>query len=220
MDGFLSEGMRDLISVVSLIIAIGGIVASAIKLFAHPKNQSTSSSQQINSQQLHTYKSLSEIIWQFIKKPEPKDKTDSEETRHIFIFGISVSAFIVILAFIALIKPEWKDYIFVIGAIAGTIQFFAFALVASYIDDWLRNNNVATTYRNRWKVFLYGGWSVVISICILFFANIRIDFFSNNYSIILKYFLMICGIHIIGILVGSVLFIIFYIASVIEDRFG
>lgn len=153
MNGFLSDGVRDLISVVSFLLAIGAASVSAFKLLQKFRK---GESYRANLRDEDS-RSLFNVVWQFIKSPKSKDAFDSEEARHDFYFGLSALAVASLLSLLFSFKQEWGALI-MLSIVASIFEIVAFASAFSTVDDWLGKTEATQRHQLGWRMVAFGCW--------------------------------------------------------------
>jgi hypothetical protein len=158
MNGFLSDGVRDLISVVSFLLAIGGASVSAFKLFQKFRKGKL---YRANLRDKDS-RSLFNVVWQFMKSPKSKDAFESEEARHDFYFGFGALAVASLLSLLVSLKQEWGATLIMLSFVASIYEFVAFASAFSTVDDWLGKNETTQRHQLSWRIVIFGCWLFAI----------------------------------------------------------
>jgi hypothetical protein len=152
MDGFLSDGVSDLMNVVSFLLAIGGAIVSASKLIGGPGRQKGYGA----GTNYEDSESLLSTVWRFIKSPEERDEIDSRDARRSFYMAFGVFAAVFIGSIVFSIRQDW-DWLVPLVTLAGPVfEWSAFVIAFNEVDEWLGKRDATKNKQRAWKVFSYG----------------------------------------------------------------
>ena len=205
MDGFLSDGVRDLISVVSFLLAIGGTSVSAFKLF---QKFGKEKSHQVNLRNEDS-RSLFRVVWQFLQSPNDKDVIDSKDARGEFYSGFGCLAVASLFSLLCSFKHEWCGTLIMLSFVATIFELFSFSEAFSAIDSWLGKNETTRRHQLSWKIVAYGCW---LSSILLFPLLLALPTVVNTHVG------FVLAMHTINLIIITLFVVIAWIGTYIKEK--
>ncbi len=205
MKGFLSDGVRDLISAVSFLLAIGGASVSAFRLFQKFRKGKL---YRTNLRDKDS-RSLFNVVWQFMKSPKSKDAFESEEARHDFYFGFGALGVAFLLSLLVSFKQAWGGTLIMLSFVASIFEFVALASAFSTVDDWLGRNETTQRHQLSWRIVIFGYW---------LFSILLFPLLAIFPPIVQSHVGFVLAMHTISLIIITFFVVIAWIGSYIKEK--
>src|ERR1041384_8304640 len=151
MNGFLSDGVRDLISIVGLILAIAGFFTTLLP----PKSKRekwNSVTSETRKERGRSVQPLHMLLLEFLESPTDDGKIAIRVTIYYFLA--------VVVSYISMFYvSETLDICVYLACLAATfVEISAFMVILAESKGWIEQNFEGASQSKLWQAILTGSW--------------------------------------------------------------